>query len=214
MRIRHHLDDATLMSFAAGSLPEALSAVVAAHVAMCPRCAAEAKRMEQVGACLIDELRPEPVARPTPVEAWRRASVPEKKDSPRSACAAARDGVRAVIGSDLDALPWKRLALGVWHLPLALSPGAGGGLRLLKVAPGHAIPEHGHGAAELTLVLRGAYTDETGRYGAGDVADVDEEIEHCPVADRETGCICLLASEKPARFKGVLPRLVQTFTGI
>jgi RNA polymerase sigma-70 factor (ECF subfamily) len=36
MTITHHLDDATLMSFAAGALPAALSAVAAAHADMCP----------------------------------------------------------------------------------------------------------------------------------------------------------------------------------
>ena len=36
MTITHHLDDATLMSFAAGSLPNALAAIAAAHIAMMP----------------------------------------------------------------------------------------------------------------------------------------------------------------------------------
>ena len=45
MTITHHLDDATLMSFAAGSLPAALSAVAAAHVAMCARCRHEIAKL-------------------------------------------------------------------------------------------------------------------------------------------------------------------------
>ena len=70
-------------------------------------------------------------------------------------------------------------ACGITALPLT----GAGKLRLLKVAPGHGIPEHGHGGAELTLVLRGSFHDETGRYARGDVADLDETVEHQPVAD-------------------------------
>ena len=70
----------------------------------------------------------------------------------------------------------------MWDHPLPLA--GAGKLRLLKVAPGHGIPEHGHGGAELTLVLRGSFHDETGRYARGDVADLDETVEHQPVVPR------------------------------
>ncbi len=76
------------------------------------------------------------------------------------------------------------------------------------------MPDHGHGGAELTLVLDGAYADQTGEYGAGDIQDVDENVEHTPMADSGTGCICLIASESPARFKGWIGRLFQPFTGM
>src|SRR5262249_31916378 len=58
MTITHHLDDATLMSFAAGSLPDALSAVAAAHVAMCARCSGEVAALESIGGVLLGELSP------------------------------------------------------------------------------------------------------------------------------------------------------------
>ena len=64
------------------------------------------------------------------------------------------------------------------------------------------LPEHGHHGGELTLVLRGGFSDVTGRYGPGDVEDVDNEIEHRPVADPE-GCVCLVGSEGPVRFTGL-----------
>ncbi len=51
--IKHHPDDATMLSFAAGTLAEGLSAVVAAHVSMCPRCQAEVADLELLGATLL-----------------------------------------------------------------------------------------------------------------------------------------------------------------
>ena len=66
MTITHHLDDATLMSFAAGSLPAALSAVAAAHVAMCTRCRREVAGLERVGGALLAELLPATLDRAEP----------------------------------------------------------------------------------------------------------------------------------------------------
>ena len=40
-KISHHPDAATLMSYAAGSLPEPLAAVIAAHASGCTACQRE-----------------------------------------------------------------------------------------------------------------------------------------------------------------------------
>ena len=102
----------------------------------------------------------------------------------------------------------------MWHVPLQLSPGAKGDLRLIKIAPGQVMPEHGHGGSELSLILDGSYTDAMGRFGVGDLADLDEEVEHKPAADRKTGCVCLIAVEQKARLKGLFARMVQPFVGL
>jgi putative transcriptional regulator len=213
MTITHHLDDATLMSFAAGSLPAALSAVAAAHVAMCPRCRREVAGLERVGGALLAELLPATLDRAEPpalaatslmeVTQQRNADMPNR-DVPKP--------LARLLHGDLDAISWRRLGLGVWHHRLAVS--GRGGLGLLKVAPGRVVPEHGHTGAELTLVLRGSFHDATGRYVPGDVADLDETIEHTPVADPGAECICLVASERPARFRGLFARLLQPLHGL
>ncbi len=118
------------------------------------------------------------------------------------------------VGPNLDDIPWKRLGPGLWHYPLPLSKGAKGDLRLLKVAPGKAMPDHGHGGEELTLMLKGSYHDKFGTFRRGDVADLDDDVEHAPIADEKEGCICLVASEGKARFKGFFARLVQPLTGM
>jgi putative transcriptional regulator len=95
-----------------------------------------------------------------------------------------------------------------------LPPGARGQLKLLRIGAGRAMPEHGHGGEEITLVLKGAYRDHMGRFGAGDVADLDEDIEHKPVVEQDGDCICLVATERPTRFKSLAARLMQPFVGI
>jgi putative transcriptional regulator len=210
MKISHHLDDSTLMSCAAGSQPEAFAAVVSSHLAVCPRCRAELRRHSLIGEALFEVLKPEPVTREAPVVAMRSGEA----TSAEQECPEIPTALKAALAGRFDEVPWRRAAPGIWHYPLPLSADAKGDLRLLKVAPGTVLPEHGHGGTELTLVLSGSYSDEFGTFRAGDVADLGDDVEHRPVADPELGCVCLVASDQRARFKGMFARMMQPLTGI
>lgn len=217
MTISHHLDDATVMAFAAGTLGEAHSIVVAAHAAMCSDCRAAIRAAEAVGGQLLEEQDASAVS-----------------DTCRSATLASLDGVvrvsRALTPRPVSEVPaplcnllgntplsdvkWKAKAPGIAKHDIPLAPNSRTQLMLLRIAPGTALPEHGHGGEELTLVLKGSYSDHLGRYGAGDVADLGEDIEHAPRVDSDVACICLVAIEAPTRFKSIWARLAQPFVGI
>jgi len=217
MTITHHPDSSTLMSFAAGALEEALSAVVAAHAVMCEDCRKELRLMDGLGGAVMSGIANAKLADEAPVavsaaEGVHRLRAPEL--SPNKNAGAAAETISRVLRGDLSRVRWRRLGIGVWHMPLTLSDRGRGDLRLIKVAPGLAMPDHGHGGAELTFILDGSYTDKIGTFAHGDIADLDEDVEHMPVADRKTGCMCLIASERPVRFKGLVARIVQPFIGI
>lgn len=217
MTIKHHADEATLMSYAAGTLPEALSALMATHMTMCSECRKDLANLELIGATLLS--RQPGAAMTGAVPRAPAADIVTRDEGDHVLAAIDRSGdipapLSRLVGSDLSSIQWKRLGYGVWHLPLPLSATAKGDLRLIKVAAGHAMPEHGHGGAELTLILEGSYADKVGHFGVGDLADLDQDIEHSPVADKKTGCICLIASEDKAKFKGLFARIVQPFVGL
>ncbi len=216
MKITHHLDDATLVAYAAGTLGEAHRVVVAAHAAMCGDCRTAIRAAERVGGMLLEDQDASAVS-----------------DTCRAATLASLDGVTravprrgkpsgelplplaSVLGErGLPGVKWRTKAPGIAKADISLSPGARTHLQLLRIAPGKALPDHGHGGGELTLVLKGSYSDHTGRYGAGDVADLDEDIEHAPRVDSDVECICLVATEAPTRFKSIWARLAQPFVGI
>ena len=92
-----------------------------------------------------------------------------------------------------------------------LSAGPDGSVRLLYIPPGQAVPDHGHNGVELTLVLQGSFTDETGQFGVGDLEVADDDLEHTPIADMGEACICLAATEAPLKFNAFLPRVLQPF---
>lgn len=215
MSIRHHPDDATLTAYAAGTLMEALSVTVATHLAICPACRARVRAAETIGGALLEdaeaaEIEPDALARAMArieTAAARPVSAtppPDYGDSRLPAPLARR------LGAGLDDIRWRWIAPGVHTHEIDVAPGSGS-LLLLRIAPGMKMPEHGHGGNELTMILAGSYSDTTGHYGPGDVADLDENIEHSPKVDSDVDCICLVATEAPTRFKGVISRLLQPY---
>jgi putative transcriptional regulator len=209
MTITHHLGTETLMSFAAGSLPSALAAVAGAHLAMCGRCRDELVWFERIGGALLDELPPLPLTMAAPGLPGNVLEAPQQTERPGGNAA---NPILRLAEKDFAGVTWRRIGIGLWHHRLPLR--GTGTLQLIKAGPGASVPEHGHGGAELTLILRGALSDATGSYGEGDVADLDQEIAHTPVADRQQGCVCAIANEVPTRFHGWLARLLQPWHGL
>jgi putative transcriptional regulator len=113
------------------------------------------------------------------------------------------------VGHGLDDVKWTSVGMGVKQAILRDDGGAT--VRLLRIPAGRAMPDHGHGGLELTLVLQGAFVDRNNRYGRGDLEVADQDTDHTPVAEAGEDCICLAAADAPLRFRGWLPRLVQPF---
>lgn len=215
--IMHHPALESLMSCSAGSMPEAFAAVMASHLLACPQCRKELALMQDIGTEIFCAIRPSAMTREAPVMLARRAEAePEPDEAETPAASPAGDVPRPLTpfaGRDLDKVAWQWIAPGVRQFRIPLSAGAKGDLRLIKIAPGKMLPEHGHEGSELTLVLRGSYSDATGQYAAGDVADLSTDVEHQPVADAGEGCVCLIASDRKIRFKTLMARLLQPLTG-
>lgn len=58
----HHPAPELLLDYAAGSLREVQSLLVAAHLAYCPDCRAQVAELEACGGVLLADLPPEPVS--------------------------------------------------------------------------------------------------------------------------------------------------------
>lgn len=215
MSINHHLTDSLLMSYAAGSLPEAFSVVVATHVTLCDECRSRLESFESVGGALIDVVDTAPLSEDA-LDATM-AMIDARSGEPAQIRVGTPGAIlplplRDYVGGDLDAIHWKRVGGGVRQ---AVLPTSGGGtVRLLSIPGGIAVPDHGHRGLELTLVLKGAFRDEDGKFARGDVEVADESLSHTPIAEEGEECICLAATDAPLKFRGLLPRIAQRFVGI
>ena len=223
MNIQHHLDDTTLLRYASGDLDEAFTVIVASHIAMCETCRRAVRTAEEIGGSF---LHGEETAEMS-VRAFERVMRRVEQDgqpvsapaAPAAAPYSANDGnvplpLRRYIGNRLEEIPWRRVAPNVRRHAIGLESSTASSLYMLYIEPGKAVPEHGHSGMEMTLVLSGAYRDDLGRFGPGDIADLDEHVEHQPKVEPDLPCICLVATEAPTRFKGVFSRLLQPLVRI
>lgn len=211
MTIRHHLTDALLMAYSAGQLPEAFSLVAATHISLCDECRARLSAYDAVGGTLIEHCAPAAMDDASLTATLARLSGaparPRQTDRPARGLFPAP--LRDYAGGDLAAVKWRPVGLGVRQAILPTAPGSVA--RLLYIPAGQAVPDHGHRGTELTLVLQGAFRDDSDRFGPGDLEVADQGVEHTPVAEAGVDCICLAATDAPLRFNSLLPRLAQPF---
>ena len=216
--IKHHVTDALLMAYSAGTLPEAFSLTVAAHVSMCDDCRARLGAFDTVGGALIEQGATEDVASDSlaATMALIRAGGPKERPAPTPKPRPRVDGLpgplQDYIGGGLDKVRWRHVGMGVKQAILPTSRDATA--RLLFIPAGAAVPDHGHGGTELTLVLQGAFVDEVDHFGPGDLEVANEDLDHTPIADIGADCICLAATDAPLRFRSMIPRLAQPFLRI
>lgn len=203
--ITHHVSDAILAAYAAGSLPQAFAVSVASHVSLCAHCRAALETHQAVGGVILEDT--EAVA----VSSNLKDSILAQLDMPFTPEPVYdRNGI--FPGPVMEVMQgraprWKKLGMGVRQD--ILSADAHGSVRLLYIPQGQAVPDHSHNGLEMTLVLQGSFSDETGRFGVGDLEIADETVEHTPVADPGAACICLAATDARLRFNAFVPRLLQ-----
>lgn len=210
------------MAYSAGVLPEAFSLVVATHVSMCDECRCRLNAYEALGGAVLDECGVAELDESSLTSTLALiAGMPEDEtpdtDLPvetRPAQPVLPGPLRDYVGGDLDAVKWRPVGGGVKQAVLRTADAEGPTVRLIRIPAGASVPGHGHKGTEVTMVLKGAFCDETSYFGPGDVELADEDLEHMPVAMDGEDCICLSVTDAPLRFNSLLPRLAQPFIGI
>jgi putative transcriptional regulator len=199
--------DALLAGYAAGSLTPELHSLVAAHLTIRPENRAFVSKLEQLKAAGLDEVEPQPVA-----DRARCLAAIFGSQAPVPAPALAEDPVLPapllrLVGRPLDEIRWRTLLPGIREHKLAGQHDCDASL--LWVRAGRTMPSHSHDGSEITLVLKGGFSDETGHYRRGDIAFADSEIDHHPLADADEDCICFAVTDAPLRLTGPIGRIVQ-----
>ncbi len=220
MNITHHPNDELLLDYASGALREAWSLAIATHLALCPKCRRSVANFEVLGGDILDGIAPEPVSESTfdAVMACLDKAEDHSDHLPPASPGVPEQFVlpqplRGYLGGDLSDLQWQRLGLGAYQLLIPTGePGVTA--RLLRIPAGRPVPTHSHRGLELTLVLCGAFSDDTGSYGRGDLQEADESLEHQPHAAPGEDCICLAVTDAPLRFKSFAARMVQPLLNI
>jgi putative transcriptional regulator len=218
MMPRHHPSEATILAYAAGALGEGLTLIVASHLGYCPECRTQVSQGEVIGGALLADLAPAALASGTREQILmlldRPAKIAAGPPRPVVADPLIPGPLTRYLPDGAASIKWRFMAPGLQQFEIVPHSRLGGGnFRMLRIAPGRMLPRHGHTGTELTLILRGSYTDELGQFGPGDVAETDDDTAHQPVSDRVEDCICVIATEGPLKFESPLARAFQHFSG-
>jgi putative transcriptional regulator len=217
MTVKHHLTDDLLMAYSAGDLPEAVNLIVATHISLCDECRAALGSYDAVGGAVLDTCDTVAMSKNSLQSVLDMIHAQDGKVEKKPASTKVQDDVLPAplvdyIGGGLESVRWRSAGMGVKQAILPTSKEATA--RLLYIPAGTAIPDHGHHGLELTLVLKGAFQDEGGYFGRGDIEVAIEDLNHTPVADISEDCICLAVTDAPLKVKGLVPRIAQPFLGI
>lgn len=212
--IRHHPTEALLFDYATGALPEPQALAIAAHTALCPDCRRDVERYEAMGGALLQETEPVALSDDALEHVFARLEQPAPVETKLEVDDETRRLVPSplwrYVGGHLSNLKWRRRGVGVETAEIAtdrrdfIS-------RLLRIAPGRAVPSHTHDGSEFTLVLQGGYHDGHVGYARGDFQIADAALDHRPIADPGEPCLCLAVLDAPMRLTGKLGRLINPF---
>ena len=199
--VRHHPSTDFLTEHAAGVLPVAQSACVAAHLSYCQRCRQMTERLEDIGGSHFEQLDPVAVGDSVLEKVLSRLEDPEPLRYARNEASDTQlpGLLDRLINGDYADLVWKRVtqSLSISYLKTGDPQHE---FALYRIAAGGRIPEHTHSGSEMTLVLQGGFADESGEYHPGDFLVREGWDKHTPVALEGEECICLAVLDAPLRF--------------
>lgn len=210
MSARHHPSDEHLLDYVTGAQDPAVALLVGSHLSLCSACRQRVAQLEAVGGAMLERLEGAAMAPSAMNDCLERLSrlddVAPAAVRPAGGDPVLPEPLRSWLGRSLDTIEWRSYGkVREFRQPV---DAAGHTIRLLRIAPGAALPEHRHDGEELTLVLAGGFSDGRASYARGDVAVADSSVVHTPVADDDGECICLAVNVGALRFTGFFGRLL------
>lgn len=205
MNPRHHPSADVLAAYAAGTLEPGFGLVVGAHIEMCAHCRAQVRAFEAASGAALEDGPQADVGGDALTKVMARLD--------RETHAEARPDTRPLL-ERLPLKPRKWIAPGVWVAAVETPHAADNRVYLLSVAPGMPTARHEHSGAEFCTVLKGAFRDASGLYGAGDFAATDEDVNHLPVVEGDEDCVCLFATEGRLKAQSFVGQLAFAYANV
>lgn len=222
--LNHHPSIEMLTDYAAGSLTLPHAMCIATHVELCTDCQQQVEKLELLGGQLLNQHPQEQrnlealknalfnklAEQPSDaIEATNR----QPKDNEKTAFSSPTTGyrvprsLRQFVTQAYDDLTWMRLSPS-FKIATLYNEKGGPQVSLTRVKAGAYMPTHTHTGDEVTLVLEGAFSDESGMYRKGDFVCRDARHKHKPVVSKDAECICLTVLDAPIEFTGWFTRLL------
>jgi putative transcriptional regulator len=216
MTINHHPSDETLLGLAAGTLGAGPALVVSVHLEGCAVCRHNLDRLEALGGAMLGDMQPVALAPDSFERTLARLQAPPRAPRPRQAIARDPNDLRMELPralQDCKVGPWRWLGPGFQWSKVEIVGSPHEKVMLLKGKAGLHLPAHGHTGLEFMQILSGSLTDSRGQYLPGDLDEAGEDVDHQPVVDAGSDCVCLAALDGDIRLQSFLGRLMRPLVG-
>ena len=212
--ITHHPDQNMLAEYAIGSLSFSSAISVSAHLSYCSKCRDTVRSLEEIGGLMLEQADTENTTiddgsfeailkridqeGPTTSKAFAQKPINDNSAASESELPSV---VTRLIPNKQKSIQWKRIGLSL-HTSNLDKLDADQDICLHKIQAGSSVFEHDHHGEEITLVLKGSFSDEDGMYQAGDFIVKKPGDTHRPMAAKNEDCVCLVVQEAPVKFTG------------
>jgi putative transcriptional regulator len=216
--IKHHPTFELIQSFVNGDLPASLSAGIAIHADMCPKCQQQiAQLTEQVAEVSFEEafLDRFIVDDDSELDTFDFETMVEQITQSKEVFEINPQMDKTIVFNEKSYL----LPRALTNMTLGKTANIGKLARariqldeneihtsLLQIEPGGSVPEHTHKGFELTVLLDGSFHDESGEYVKGDFIMLDGSHQHHPVSDN--GCLCYTVANDALHFTQGINKLL------
>ena len=204
--------DALLLDYATGALSLPLEVLVETHLAMNEESAKTMNMLMKLGGVLLEDSDPISLSEGALQNVLK--TIEQDEDKKLDTSKRKIDTDSALLPRPVaDYLPngndsaWRRIGIGLFECDVVFDNDQGRA-KFYRISPGTSIPSHTHTGTEVTLVLQGGFTDETGKYGPGDIAVQEEGGEHKPVADNDGECLVFAVNQGDIRLTGPIGRVL------
>lgn len=210
MSCNHHPGAELLLQFASGKLKGSMGLMVSLHTQVCESCKAVVTEMESIGGSMINGLENAKISDDAFSELMRKIDASNQADStlPEPQFDYAEVTRKILLEGSVSKLNWQWRTKRFAELPLPTNDD-NFEAKLIYFKKGMKVPRHTHRDKEYTLVLTGAFSDESGVYKRGDYISKSQVDEHTPFA--ESDCVCLAVTTQPLKFTGTFGPVLNWF---
>ena len=216
--IGRHPDSALLVEYASGSLELAPSIAITTHIQFCDQCRRTVESLQAVGGEMLEEAASVPVSDNLLDNVFAHIDSDSSQeqslsnvqhearqvDSENEVLGELASTVPAYIRKFLPAEPlkWRFLSPSLKTATISVGEDVNE-LSFLKIKAGGKAPVHTHTGTEITVVLKGCFSDEEDLYQPGDFIVRHAGETHQPIAAQNEECICLSVLSAPIQLTGI-----------
>ena len=206
--ISKHPHPEMLVEYTSGGLSVAPAISITTHLQFCDQCQQLAASLEEIGGELLNESEGIPVSDSLLDDVLACIDNPAEEkqtsDRPMPQQVESIPGLPQYVNQLLSpgGLRWRFLSPSLKAAAISVGEEVHE-LALHRIKAGGKAPEHTHRGSEITVVLKGSFSDEDGVYHPGDFIVREAGEIHRPCATLNDDCICLSVLEAPIKLTGI-----------